>query len=248
MLVSPDIAGRFRRREDVPAPAAYAVFDCETTGTVPGVDEIVSFAVVRLDPDGVETARLARLVRPSRPIPAEATAVHGISDADVASAPRLRRGRGRAARAARRRRLRRAQRRVRPGDGPGTRCRRLTRPAGVACTLDAFRMLEPLADDHTLESTCARHGILLERCARGARRRARDRRAAARRARARDRPRDGRVRPRRLLPPPLPRRHAAGDGAADPPRLRDGARRGARPPASSWRSSTASPAPTTSTR
>ena len=44
-----------------------------------GRDEIVSLAVVRLDADGVETGRFARLVRPSRPIPAEATAVHGIA-------------------------------------------------------------------------------------------------------------------------------------------------------------------------
>src|SRR5690348_12442518 len=38
---------------------------------------------------GVETGTLARLVRPSRPIPAEATAVHGIGDEDVASALRF---------------------------------------------------------------------------------------------------------------------------------------------------------------
>jgi len=36
------------------------------------------------------------------------------------------------------------------------------RPVGVACTLDAFRLLEPLAEDHRLESLCERHGILLE--------------------------------------------------------------------------------------
>ncbi|HVP74874.1 MAG TPA: 3'-5' exonuclease, partial [Gaiellaceae bacterium] len=83
------IPGRVRARAEVAAPAAYAVFDCETTGTMPGVDEIVSLAVVRLDPDGAETARYTRLVRPTRPIPAEATAVHGIGEADVAAAPRF---------------------------------------------------------------------------------------------------------------------------------------------------------------
>jgi len=76
-----------RRRADVPAPVAYAVFDCETTGTTLGRDEIVSLAVVRVKADGAEIARFATLVRPSRPIPAEATAVHGIDDAGVASAP-----------------------------------------------------------------------------------------------------------------------------------------------------------------
>jgi DNA polymerase III epsilon subunit-like protein len=71
--------GRVRRRADAPVPAGYAVFDCETTGTVPGLDEIVSLALLRLDADGIEPQRLAALVHPSRPIPAEATAVHGIS-------------------------------------------------------------------------------------------------------------------------------------------------------------------------
>jgi endonuclease YncB( thermonuclease family) len=34
-------------------------------------------------------------------------------------------------------------------------------PVGVACTLDAFRLLEPRAPDHRLESICRRRGILL---------------------------------------------------------------------------------------
>ena len=59
------------------------IFDCETTGTIPGVDEIVSLAVVRLDAAALETGRYVRLVRPSRPIPVDATAVHGITDNDV---------------------------------------------------------------------------------------------------------------------------------------------------------------------
>ena len=36
------------------------------------------------------------------------------------------------------------------------------RPAGVACTLEAFRLLDPLAANHRLESICERHGIVLE--------------------------------------------------------------------------------------
>jgi len=35
------------------------------------------------------------------------------------------------------------------------------RPPAVACTLDAFRVLEPLAQEHRLEAICARHGIQL---------------------------------------------------------------------------------------
>ena len=36
------------------------------------------------------------------------------------------------------------------------------RPAAVACTLDAFRVLEPLADDHRLGTLCERHGVALD--------------------------------------------------------------------------------------
>ena len=32
----------------------------------------------------------------------------------------------------------------------------------VACTLEAYRLLEPLADNHRLPSICERHGIALE--------------------------------------------------------------------------------------
>lgn len=158
--------GRVRRRSELPVPAAYAVFDCETTGTNQGLDEIVSLAVIRLDADGVETgtlARLARLVRPSRPIPAEATAVHGISDRDVASAPcfaeiapTLLEFTAGAVFVAHNARF----------DLGMLQHAFLAagieyRPAAVACTLDAFRLLEPFASDHRLESICERRGISL---------------------------------------------------------------------------------------
>ncbi len=153
-----------RRRADVPAPPAYAVVDCETTGTDPQLDEIVSLAVVRLDAAGVERSRFVQLVRPSRPIPADATAVHGIRDEDVAAAPRFGEIAGEllallegavfvAHNAAfDLAMLRKAFARVEID----------FRPAGVACTLDAFRLLEPQAEDHRLASICARHGILLD--------------------------------------------------------------------------------------
>jgi DNA polymerase III epsilon subunit family exonuclease len=165
MSVSADSGGMpgcVRRREDVPAPVAYAVFDCETTGTTPGRDEIVSLAVVRLDTNGVETSRFARLVRPSGPIPVRATAVHGISDGDVAFAPSF----GEI-----------ATELLELLDGAVFVAHNAPfdlgmlqhafarfgidyRPVEVACTLDAFRLLEPLAADHRLESLCARHGIV----------------------------------------------------------------------------------------
>src|SRR4051794_10563945 len=83
----PSTAGVLRRRGEVPAPTGYAVFDCETTGTDPDADEIVQLGLVLLDREGVETGRFGSLVRPSCSIPEEATAIHGISDEDVADAP-----------------------------------------------------------------------------------------------------------------------------------------------------------------
>ena len=158
------LPGTVRRRDEVAAPVAYAVVDLETTGTSVESDEIVSLAVVRLDAEGAELDRFASLVRPAGPIPPEATAVHGIDDASVASAPcfadvagdvfDLLDGAVFVAHNA-------------DFDLPllehafaraGTRYR----PGGVACTLDAFRLLEPSERSHRLESLCARHGVPLD--------------------------------------------------------------------------------------
>ena len=65
-----------------------AFFDLETTGTDPSRDKIVEIAVIRVDPGGEREATTHR-INPERPIPPEATAVHGIADSDVASAPRF---------------------------------------------------------------------------------------------------------------------------------------------------------------
>lgn len=67
-----------------------AFFDLETTGTDPASDRIVEISVLRIDPDGSRDSRTRR-VNPERPIPAEATAVHGIRDEDVRDAPPFRR-------------------------------------------------------------------------------------------------------------------------------------------------------------
>ena len=63
-----------------------AFFDLETTGIDPLRDKIVEIAIVRVDPDGSRRG-MTRRVNPGRPIPPEATAVHGIHDRDVANAP-----------------------------------------------------------------------------------------------------------------------------------------------------------------
>jgi DNA polymerase-3 subunit epsilon len=65
-----------------------AFFDLETTGTRVGKDRIVQIGIVRLEPGGKRTS-WQQLVNPGIPIPAEATAVHGITDLDVAMAPTL---------------------------------------------------------------------------------------------------------------------------------------------------------------
>lgn len=61
-------------------------FDLETTGTDVDHDRIVQIALVRVAPDG-RRATFESLVNPQRPIPPEATAVHGITDADVKDKP-----------------------------------------------------------------------------------------------------------------------------------------------------------------
>ncbi|MBK6752840.1 MAG: 3'-5' exonuclease [Flavobacteriales bacterium] len=65
-----------------------AFFDLETTGIRIGKDRIVQIGVVRLALDGTRAA-YKTLVHPGMPIPAEATEVHGITDADVTDAPDL---------------------------------------------------------------------------------------------------------------------------------------------------------------
>jgi DNA polymerase-3 subunit epsilon len=67
---------------------SLAIFDLETTGTDPEGDRIVEISVLKVSPEGKGEHRTRR-VQPGIPIPAEATAVHGITDADVAQAPRF---------------------------------------------------------------------------------------------------------------------------------------------------------------
>ena len=61
-------------------------FDLETTGTNITHDRIVEISIIKVLPSGEEIERTRR-VNPEMPIPAEATAVHHITDEDVASAP-----------------------------------------------------------------------------------------------------------------------------------------------------------------
>jgi len=60
--------------------------DLETTGTNVATDRIVEIAMVKIFPDGSRQVKVKR-IHPGIPIPPDATAVHGISDQDVAGCP-----------------------------------------------------------------------------------------------------------------------------------------------------------------
>ena len=64
----------------------YVAFDLETTEKDPAECEIVELAAVRVRGRGV-VEQFQRLVRPSRPISLQASAVHGYKDADVCDQP-----------------------------------------------------------------------------------------------------------------------------------------------------------------
>jgi DNA polymerase-3 subunit epsilon len=110
------------------------------------------------------TRSLESLVRPSQPIPPEATTVHGISAADLATAPTL---------------AELAPELLTLLAGAvfvahnasfdlailqhGLASVRIVyEPPAVARTLEAFRLLEPLAPAHNLEALCDRHEIALD--------------------------------------------------------------------------------------
>jgi DNA polymerase III subunit epsilon len=70
----------------LPLERSLVFFDLETTGLRVGTDRIVEFALIRFSPGGDVYERVRR-INPEMPIPPEATAVHGISDEDVAGEP-----------------------------------------------------------------------------------------------------------------------------------------------------------------
>lgn len=67
---------------------AFVVFDLETTGLNPAVDEIIEIGAVKIV-DGKLTETFSCFVKPSKPIPAEATAINNITNAMVAGAYRI---------------------------------------------------------------------------------------------------------------------------------------------------------------
>lgn len=61
-------------------------FDLETTGINITKDRIVEISLLKVHPNGKEEIK-SRLINPEMPIPAQATAIHGITDDDVKDSP-----------------------------------------------------------------------------------------------------------------------------------------------------------------
>lgn len=79
--------------EEFPAATPWddlpiALVDTETTGRDASVDRVIEVGIV-VGRGGVPIARHNWLINPGCPIPPEASAVHGIKDADVADKPRF---------------------------------------------------------------------------------------------------------------------------------------------------------------
>jgi DNA polymerase-3 subunit epsilon len=66
-----------------------AFIDLETTGINVTTDRIVELSVLKISPNGKEEWMTTR-VNPEIPIPPKTTAIHGITDADIANAPTFR--------------------------------------------------------------------------------------------------------------------------------------------------------------
>ncbi len=66
-----------------------AFIDVETTGLSPYSDRIVELSILKIQPDGTEEYKSHR-INPGMPIPADATAIHGITDDDIVREPKFR--------------------------------------------------------------------------------------------------------------------------------------------------------------
>ena len=69
------------------ASTPIAILDFETTGLTPGIDRVVEASVVRIDPGGEPRLVFDTLINPNRRM--SATDIHGITEEDVADAPRF---------------------------------------------------------------------------------------------------------------------------------------------------------------
>ncbi len=74
----------------LPLPNDLVFFDLEATGLNLTRDRIVQIALIKLFADGRANEELELKINPTIPIPAEVTAIHGLTDADVRDAPTFR--------------------------------------------------------------------------------------------------------------------------------------------------------------
>ena len=79
-----DAAAEIARALGITRPIVF--FDLETTGVNVELDRVIELGVVKLHPEGWTVAHAERF-NPGMPIPPSATAIHGITDADVADKP-----------------------------------------------------------------------------------------------------------------------------------------------------------------
>ena len=79
----PSISGAI----DVPSSVTLVAFDFETTGLSPTVDAIVEVGGVKFDPFGEALETYQQLANPGSPIPADSTAVTGITNKMVKDQP-----------------------------------------------------------------------------------------------------------------------------------------------------------------
>lgn len=82
--LSPTVTEQTLMKLNLSRPMAF--IDLETTGIQVATDRIVEIAILKVQPDGSQTVKTMR-INPERPIPPESSAIHGISDADVANEP-----------------------------------------------------------------------------------------------------------------------------------------------------------------
>lgn len=157
----------------------FLALDVETTGLehtledgTPGPDRVVEIAAVLFE-NGAPTETYLTRVNPERPIPPEAAALHGVSDADVVGAPLFPEAWARVCELARRVPMTLAYNAV--FDRPC--CRSEVKRANLPAPPLSLRWpwLDPLpfvwkldrfvrgAGRHKLETTCQRRGVKLER-------------------------------------------------------------------------------------
>jgi DNA polymerase III subunit epsilon len=67
----------------------FIAFDLETTGTLPGVDQIAEIGAVRFNEAGVPDTIFATLINPGIPMPEAASRVNGITDEMLLGQPRV---------------------------------------------------------------------------------------------------------------------------------------------------------------